>query len=349
VVTITDSILTSLDAGKGVILLLLDLSAAFDTIDHNILLQRLSSYFGVTGLALDWINSYLTDRSFTVSVESSTSSPCPLLYGVPQGSVLGPILYTAYTTPLCHVISEHSMNYHFYADDTQIWLPVNFDDSLSLQNSISRIEACLEEISQWMTQNKLHINPDKTELLVISSKYRQKQIPKISIKFQESIIQSTNKARNLGILFDSYLNFHDHISSILKSGYFHLRNIKSASKYLTTKSIETLIHAFVTSRLDNCNAILYNLPVYEIFRLQKLQNCAARIISQTTVRQHITPILLRLHWLPIKYRIMYKILVITHKCIYGTSPTYLKHHSHIYQKHQTIHWQMACNSLYQIC
>ena len=174
-----------------------------------------------------------------------------------------------------------------------------------------------------MTTNKLCLNTDKTELLVISSKYRRTPVPVITVSFNNKTIHPSSKARNLGVLFDCNLSYHDQISQTVKSGYFHLRSIKSVSKYLSQSSIESLIHSFVTSRLDTNNSILYNIPDYEIYRLQKLQNSAARLLSSISRRQHITPILFKLHWLPVIYRIHYKVLVLTFKCLNNVAPKYL--------------------------
>ena len=142
----------------------LDLSAAFDTIDHTILLHRLKSWFGFTDTVLSWIQSYLSSRSFTVDINGIKSPPSKLLYGVPQGSVLGPLLFILYTTPLSSIISQSSVNHKLYADDTQLFLSFSADtfseNILLLQNTISNI-------SSWMASNFLSLNPAKTEFLLI--------------------------------------------------------------------------------------------------------------------------------------------------------------------------------------
>ena len=139
-------------------LCLIDLSAALITIDHSILLQRLKSWFGINNTVLSWIQSYLSSRSFTVNINNIKSSPFQLLYGVPQGSVLRPLLFILYTTPLSHIISRSSVNHKLYADDTQLFLsfsPRNFPQNIQLlQNTIS-------EISSWMASNFLSLNSSK--------------------------------------------------------------------------------------------------------------------------------------------------------------------------------------------
>ena len=153
--------------GSVTALTLLDLSAAFDTIDHTILLDRLNVYYGTSELALGWFKSYLSGRTHSVKVGSTLSHPAALHYGVPQGSVLGPILFSLYTNPIGSIIHSHSsINYHFYADDTQLYItlsPENFS------HSIQKLKNCLNDIQNFMFSNKLKLNPDKTEFILIGS------------------------------------------------------------------------------------------------------------------------------------------------------------------------------------
>lgn len=326
--SITDSALRFLDMNKSVIVILLDLSAAFDTIDHQLLFDLLETRCGITDTALKWIKSYLTDRSYSVMVDSQQSSPRHLRYGVPQGSVLGPFLYTAYTAPLAQLLESHGVYYHFYADDTQLWLPVDLGNQNDLNSCITKLEGCVLEVQQWMSANKLKLNSDKTEILVLHSKTKPSTTPTITLRFGDVSVTSSPSARNLGVKFDSTLSFKDQISQICSSGYYYLRNIQAVRKYLPRDCLLGLIHAFVTSRVDFCNSLLYGLPDVQLSRLQKLQNQAARIATGTARFEHITPALASLHWLPVKRRIEFKILMFVHKYIYGNSPDYLDLHLH---------------------
>ena len=151
--------------GGTVVLLLLDLSAAFDTVDHSILLDRLKMRFGIKGRVLAWFKTNLAGRSQFVCLNRTSSRRSDLMYAVPQGSVLCPILYLLYTSPLSEVLRRHNMNFHFYADDSQVYF--SFDSNSSV--IVARIEACLHDIATWMSLNKLKLNGNKTELLVIGS------------------------------------------------------------------------------------------------------------------------------------------------------------------------------------
>ena len=164
---IQNVILLNMAKGSVTALTLLDLSAAFDTIYHTILLDRLNVYYGLSELALGWFKSYLSGRTHSVRVGSTLSHPAALHYGVPQGSVLGPILFSLYTNPIGSIIHSHSsINYHFYANDTQLYItlsPENFS------HSIQKLKNCLNDIQNFMFANKLKLNPDKTKFILIGS------------------------------------------------------------------------------------------------------------------------------------------------------------------------------------
>ena len=158
VLNVLEGLLTKSDQKLVSILALLDLSAASDTLDHAILLRRLESTFGISGLALSWFESYLSDRTQSVVVDGLMSTPTPLVFGVPQGSVLGPILFTLYSQPLSDVIACHSCDYHKYADDTEISDSTPTSDFNSAQ---SNIQSCISDTLSWMQSNKLKLNTEK--------------------------------------------------------------------------------------------------------------------------------------------------------------------------------------------
>ena len=300
-IRVHNDILTAIDKRRTVILLLLDLSAAFDTVDHDILLFRLQQRFGVTGKPLLWFKSYLSNRMQYVSVDGAASSDHALQCGVPQGSVLGPILYVLYTSPLSDIVKIFNLSYHFYADDSQLYLSFQPTIPSDRDLAVSNIECCVHEIDHRMLINRLKLNKDKTELLVISAKHLPRPtLQEISV-INETIC-SSQKARNIGVIFDHHFRFNEHIASICKSSFYHLHNISNIRKYLSSTTTEILVHAFVSSKLDNCNSLLYGLPNCLLKKLQHVQNAAARLITLSRKHEHITPILFNLHWLPVNYR-----------------------------------------------
>jgi hypothetical protein len=302
-------------------MVLLDLSAVFDTIDHSTLMAILHTNFGITGKALMWLRSYLTGRTYRVKVDGCFSTQHQLCYGVPQGSVLGPLLYTVYTSPLAALIKATGIFFHFYADDTQLCIPVDLDNADDVVEAISRLEDCITAIQNWMTSHQLKLNASKTELLVLRPKSRTKPVPDIKLCLTDSTIYPSSSARNLGVIFEENFSLHKHVSLVCRSGYFQLKTIKSVKKYLPKQALVTLVHAFISSRLDFCNSLLYGLPDQELKRLQKLQNQAARVVTGTGRFEHITPILRGLHWLPVTQRIAFKLLIFAHKCVYGVDQT----------------------------
>ena len=318
---VQDDILRAIDSQKCVALLLLDLSAAFDTVDHTLLIERLSNRFGLKGQVLAWLQSYLQDRTQAIIIDGVKSAVKNTICGVPQGSVLGPILYVLYTAPVADIIRRHGLCFHLYADDTQLYLAFE-QTTADQQVSLSCIESCVKEIDSWMLCNKLKLNGDKTELLVLSAHHRPR--PSIDhLHVSNECIQPSTSARNIGVIFDQHMSLEKHVASICKACFFHLRNISRIRNCLSKSDTEILVHAFITSKLDSCNSLLYGLPKFLIDRLQNVQNSAARLVTREKKFQHITPILKQLHWLPVNKRIAYKVLLITFKALNGLAPQYV--------------------------
>ena len=161
-----NDILMAIDGGLTVVVVFLDLSAAFDTICHQILLSRLEHRFGIKGQVLSWIKSYLQDRVQSVHIGKVASTEKPLNCGVPQGSVLGPILFTAYTAPLTDIIQQHGLHFHCYADDIQLYVAL---PSKKQDDTILALNGCLADIRNWMESNFLKLNDSKTESIVFGS------------------------------------------------------------------------------------------------------------------------------------------------------------------------------------
>ena len=318
-IRVQNDVLRSLDKRKDVILILLDLSSAFDTIDHDILLHRLRHRFGITGVVLDWFNSYIRGRTQSVCVKSVLSEEQSLFCGVPQGSVLGPILFSLYVAPLEDIINNHGLDYMMYADDTQSYITCDGD-----QVPVATIESCLGEIRRWMRGNLLALNDGKTEVVHFSSKFGcGGPVTRCNFRIGDVSVYPSNSVRNLGVTMDSACTLSDHITNVCRSASHAIWKIGKIRDLLDQHTTEILVHALITSRLDYCNSLLFGLPSFEIGKLQAIQNSAARLVSRKKKRDHITPVLQNLHWLPVLKRIDFKILCLTYKIITGQAPDYL--------------------------
>jgi len=317
---IQNDLLHAIDKGKGCLLVLLDLSAAFDTVDYHLLLQLLESHLHVKGSALQLLRSYLTGRTQCVSISGIQSELVELLYGVPQGSVLGPIKFCIYTLPLGAILRFHDIEYHVYADDTQLYLA--FDLHNDPDPSLSKLCSAIADVRSWMISNKLKINDDKTEFVILSSRHHN-QPSNLQLQIGGVSISPSLIAKNLGVTFDSSLCMDKHVTNICRSCLFHLWNIGSVRHMLSDEATAQLIHSLVSSRMDFCNSLLYGLPDCAINRIQRVQNIAARILTLTPKASHITPVLKDLHWLPIRSRILFIILLLTYRAVHKLAPEYL--------------------------
>ncbi len=217
----TNDLLLSSDHGCLSLLVLLDLSAAFDTIDHNILLIRLENFVGISESALAWFKSYLSDRHQFVAVNEEVSYRSQVQYGVPQGSVLGPLLFTLYMLPLGNIIRKHGVSFHCYADDTQLYISSRPSET----HQIEKLMEYIVDIKNWIMNNFLLLNSEKTEVLIIGPKNHTSNDLEHVLKLDGCSLDSSSSVRNLGVLFDRNLSFDSHISSICKTAFFHLKNI----------------------------------------------------------------------------------------------------------------------------
>ena len=200
-------------------LILLDLSVAFNTIDHDILLCRLKSRFAVTGVTLKWLRSYLTDGTQAIEIGvplsgGSRSAFVPLKSSILQGSILGPILFTIYTVPIGDICRRHQVEFHLYANDTQIYLSFSCSIPNSKHDCATRIKKCIDEISIWMTQNLLKLNSDKMEFILFGTQQQLSKVDDISLHISNDTIKPMDHVRNLGLVMESLLKNGPHVNKI---------------------------------------------------------------------------------------------------------------------------------------
>ncbi|XP_059186272.1 uncharacterized protein LOC131969129 [Centropristis striata] len=243
-------------ASLSSVVVLLDLSAAFDTMDHQILISTLH-HLGVSGSALSLLKSYLKDRTFRSETRAA-----------------------------------------------------------------ARIFACLADISQWMSSHHLKLNLGKTELLYLPGK--GSPTTDFHITVQDTVVASTETAKNLGVTLDHQLSLSTNITGTTRSCRFLLHNIRRIRPFLTQKAAQVLVQALVISRLDYCNSLMAGLPAKAIRPLQLIQNAAARLVFNLPKFSHTTPLLRSLHWLPVAARIRFKTLALAYSAANGSGPTYIQ-------------------------
>lgn len=304
------------NTGDSVALVLLDLSAAFDTVDHSILISRLEHDVGLKGTVLQWFQSFLSGRTFRVKLGNSSSSIAHLTCGLPQGSILAPSLFSLYMLPLGTIIRRHGVSFHCYADDTQMYVPIKRNDP----SALSLFLGCLDEVKSWLEQIFLFLNEDKTEIIVFGSSVNSQAA---SFDLGRLSAFKSSSVRNLGVSLDESLNFDKQISSVISSSFYQLRLLSKVKPFLNSKSLEMVVHAFITTRVDYCNSLYCGISKTQTAQLQLVQNAAARFLSNSRKSDHITPILRSLHWLPINLRIDFKIILFVYKSISNQAPSYL--------------------------
>ena len=320
---VKDDIAQALDHDKAAFLIMLDLSAAFDTIDHGILLHRLDHGFGIKGTALKWFHSYITGRQFCVSVGGVMSDKFDLSCGVPQGSIIGPRVFTMYAQYVACIIKRHKLNYHIYADDVQIYMFFNPKVPGDAACTIFKLLSCVNELRTWLLNNMLKLNDSKTEFFISASPHNMARLSNITFQIGSSEIFPSPSIKNLGVTFDTALTMSEHVTSLCKSINFLLWNLARIRRFIDHGAASNAMRALVLSKLDYANALLSGCRSKDIARLQRLQNRAARIVFQVPRRSSTTPLLKSLHWLPIKKRIQFKTLLYIFKALNGLSPDYL--------------------------
>ena len=327
---IMNDIFANIDNKKASILVALDLSAAFDTLDHSTILQRLSYSFGLSGSALGWLESYLVGRSQFVKVDSAVSDALGCNFGVPQGSVLGPLIFSLFISPVANLISSFNVHFHQYADDTQLYIGISPG---GIQTTKDLINDCTSSLQDWFLQNGLCLNPEKSEALLIGTGacFRTHlSEPEITVSIANCPIKVKSEIKNLGVVLDRTLSLDRHVEAVCKSAHCHIRALQYIRGSLSTDQAKSVACAIIGSRLDYCNGLLAGTSVKNITRLQQVQNSAVMVVRRLRRFEHVRPAMRELHWLPISHRIIFKVATITFKVQTSSEPTYLSELLHRY-------------------
>ena len=308
-----------LDKRHVSLLSFLDMSSAFDCVDHAIVLHRLRVSFGLSDVVIKWFTSFLHDRKFYVRHISSTKL-VPLSYGVPQGSVLGPILFTLYISELIPLVQNHDLCVHLFADDILLY---GFSSPQNSNRLVSRISSCISSVKEWLKSNRLLLNSEKTHLMWCHSPRLNCPFSTLPIHVDGSTLNPVKSVRYLGVVLDSNLSFSTNISKTVSSCFSALRRIRSIRSSITRQATVTLITALVASRIDYCIAAHAGLPSTSLWRLQRVLHASARLVFRTKRHDSVSLLLRKLGWLSVSARIQLRVASIAYLCNKGMAPSYL--------------------------
>ena len=328
-VKMSDDIIGEIQDNNIVILVLLDLSAAFDTIDHGVLLEKLDKDYNIKDNAQKWFKSYLENRSFSVKVKNISSSFLSLMFGVPQGSILGPILFILYVKQLEMIAARYGISIKLYADDSQLYISFHPMKPCQFSDVIDRINTCLAEIKAWMVGNFMKLNEGKTELLLLGKTLvLQNCNLEVKLQFGSTTITPTEcKGENwksLGVKLDSCLNMERQINSVRQSCYWTFNNIQRIGYYLDEKVKLMLVKQLIISKLDYCNALYMNLPKTRLNKLGSILNhCVRYVYNIKDMQLDLIPYYKRAHILTIDKRVFFKVCLLAYKVVYNIAPAYL--------------------------
>ena len=320
---IHQDLINVLEPNQYAIMLFLDFSSAFDTVNHKHLLHKLQNEFYIEGYALQWFEDFLTNRKFCTKVDDTLSDWYYMNCGVPQGSVLGPAVFSLYTQKISKIIDLYGYNTHMYADDIQIYSHCDCDE---IGSKIQTLNECFDQIVLWCNQNFLKLNHSKSKLIIISRKLNKKSY---------ALLQNTTKfkletaVKNLGFSIDFNLNFSKQINQVCQRGYYLLRNLWRIASKLTDEQLKIqIIKSCLLCHIDYCNSLYICLPKKQIKKLQRLMNAAIRFIYNVRFTDHnsiisITQLMKRCHFLPVSVRIEFKVCTLVYKCLNCSAPVYL--------------------------
>ena len=312
---VTDEVLRGFDENKATVIIFLDLSAAFDTIDVEKLLQIMGDEVGVGGVVLKWFRSFLEGRTQRVKIDNQYSESLHVPCGAPQGSVLGPKLFNINVRSQPLVFKHCMFTTSSFADDSngrkQFALTFQFN---VLKNDIVN---CLKHVIEWSNAHYMKINPQKTEILLLCPSSLNSKVIIKGVMFEGQCIRFSTNVKNVGVVLDKNLNLDKHVNLLVSHCYKILKDIGRVKKCMERSQLERVVHAVISNRFDYCNSILMNISKENIYKLQKLQNAAAKLILGKRKRDSASGALRELHWLNVESRIVFKILLLTYKTLKG--------------------------------
>ena len=317
---VVNDLLLACDKKIPTLVMFLDLSAAFDTVDQGKLLKILHDDIGIRGVALKWFESYLCGRTQKVKIGDSYSSEVELDFGVTQGSILGPKLFNIYTKPFPTKMLVVKVSVEGYADDNQLLKQFNLIFQVEVLGE--GISKTFEVIEKWMSENFLKLNSGKTKIMIIAPDGVQQEITINGTFIDGKCVRFVETAKNLGVYIDSTLSLEFQIQKVVTNCYSTIRHLSRIKFFLSTEHLNLLACSLVLSPIDYCNSLYYGLSAELIGKLQSVQNSAARLVCKINGYDRVSSdeLFHKLHWLKVRERIVYKVLLIVFKCITGHAP-----------------------------
>ena len=315
--SLTDEVLRGFDDDQATVIIFLDLSAAFDTIDVDKLLQIMHDEIGLGGTVLEWFGSFLKGRTQRVKIEDSYSESEEVPCGAPQGSILGPKCFNINVRSQPRAFERWKLKSSSFADDSngRKKFALKFQFNVITQDIVE----CLKEIVKWSNVHYMKLNPDKTEIILLCPSSLNKEVIIRGVIYEDECIRFSTEVKNVGVWLDKNLKMDKHVNSITSHCYKILKDIGRIRKYLQKNHIENLVHAVISSRLDYCNSMFMNISKDNLFKLQKLQNAAARLVLGRRKRDSGSQALKQLHWLNVDSRVVFKLLLLVFKMLKGLS------------------------------
>ena len=313
---VTNTIYNNIDNNKVTLLILCDLSKAFDSINRNILLNKLCE----CKIDRFWFEDYLKNRTQVVKIGKHISSKREVNYGVPQGSILGPLLFSIYINDMSKVGGECDLVQ--YADDAQFIFSGSPNDVKAITDQAERT---MSRAKHYFDSNGLKVNPQKTQVIFVGSRQNIAKIPAdTKINFDGNLIEPINHVKNLGVIFDNYMSFDKHIDEVCRKTIGTLIYLNYIKNKIDRETRIMLVQSLAMSKVDYCFKIWGSTGVSQMQRIQKLQNFAAKIaIGNVKKYDHVTPCILELKWLRIEEKIKYELCVLMYKRVNGLIPEML--------------------------
>jgi hypothetical protein len=316
---ITDYARTNMDKGRVTIIALLDMSAAFDCVDHDQLVSDISNS-GITSSACNWLSNYLKDRQQLVVIQNSCSDRRKVRSGVPQGSVLGPLLFSMYLTGLGEVIRQSGFDYMMYADDVQIFAESSTCD---LPVIIAKLEGCISLVCDWLAAKYLVLNGSKTEFILIGQPKLLAKLPPYTITVSGCVIPQSSTVRNLGVILDESLTMKPYVNKLRSSSYSALRLISRIRQSLNKKCCTSLVRALVLSQRNYCASLLTGISLKLSSKLDAIVNSSLRLIENRKKRDSVSDLYAQLSLLPTQQHICYRLLLLLYSVLATGKPVYL--------------------------